>query len=87
MRPEKIHEIEISLAPNFMTGQVVEVEREPFIIIGIAHRLDGFPTSKLRVVEPNWRWKLQYKARRLFRHVWRIITGPLRRLRERARRG
>lgn len=87
-RPEKISEIEIALAPGFMIGQVIEVGGEPLIIVGIVNRLAGFTgTTRLRVAEPNWAWRLRYKTRKFLRRVWRIITRPLQWLRERARGG
>lgn len=87
-RPEKITEIEIALAPGFMVGQVIELAGEPLIIVGIVNRIGGFTgTTKLRVAQPHWGWRLRYKAKRFFRRVWRIITEPIRRLRERTRGG
>jgi len=84
MRPEKITEITIAVAPGFMVGHVIEVGAEPFIIVGIVHQMGGFSTTRLRVAEPHWRWRLQYKTRRFFRRVWRIITRSFQRLREKA---
>jgi hypothetical protein len=80
-RSEKIIEIEIALAPGFMIGQVVEVEGEPLIVVGIVNRVGGFSTTRLRAAEPNWLWKLRYKTRRLLRRVWLFITKPFQRRR------
>ena len=87
MVSEKIHEIDITLAPGLMVGHVIEVEGDPLIIVGIVNAMDGFPTTRLRVVDPNWVWRFKYKAKRLLRNAWRRITEPFRWLYQRARRG
>jgi hypothetical protein len=87
VRPEKTATIEIVFTPSIMIGQVLEVQGEPFIVTGIANRMAGFATTKLSVVEPNWWWKLKYKAKRTFRNAWRWITRPFRWAYRRARRG
>ena len=81
MRQEKIIEIEIetTLSSHLTTGRVIEIKGEPFLIVEILHHIGDFSTSKMQVVEPNWRWKLRYKALRFLRQTWHTVTGPLRR--------
>lgn len=87
MRPEQIHEIELPLIPGIMSGQVIEVGKEPFVVVGIVHSVAGYSTSRLKVVEPNWVWKFKYKTKRSLRRAWWFITWPLRQIQAWRRRG
>ena len=85
-RDEKIHTLTITFNPSLVVGQALEIEGEPVIVVGIAHHQTGtlLSTSELKVIEPNWFWKLRYKTRRLLRRLWWIVAAPLRWLRKRA---
>lgn len=85
--PEKLHEVDTALAPHAMTGEVIEIENEPFVVVGIVHSVVRYSTTRLQIVEPNRIWKLKYKTKRFLRNAWKIITRPLRWLTERRPNG
>lgn len=71
---EKIYEITMPLAPNFLVGSAVEIDGSPFILVGIVHTLDG--VTRAQVVRPKWTWRAKYQVKKF----WRRITRPLRTL-------
>lgn len=81
--PPRIHEIPCSGHPHVLVGQVVEVAREPFFVVGISHEIGDVATSRMEVVEPDRWWKVRYKVRRFFREwvrvparrLWRTLRG------------
>jgi len=81
---EKIYEIKTTVTPNFMVGEVIELEGEPLIIAGIEHDLEDFATSTLQVVRPHWTWRVKYRVKCLVRRVWGWVSAWWKRRRERS---